>query len=162
METEDVLTGNRHIPLYHAKKNELKPEGIHIIFHLKRPLSENIVPIVVDNVLDTGHTAMAAVKALSSSDAILAVLCNTERYKDNKEANFVQVDNGLSQKTKGKKKSKAKKSVSTVKKKTIKEASRTENKKCCFREEVHRQCHKVKISPDGYRQWREGHPCPCF
>lgn len=129
METEDVLTGNRHIPLYHAKKNELKPEGIHIIFHLKRPLSENIVPIVVDNVLDTGHTAMAAVKALSFSDAILAVLCNTERYKDNKEANFVQVDNGLSQKTKGKKKSKAKKSVSTAKKKTIKEASRTENKK---------------------------------
>lgn len=129
METEDVLTGNRHIPLYHAKKNELKPEGIHIIFHLKRPLSENIVPIVVDNVLDTGHTAMAAVMALSSSDAILAVLCNTKRYKDNKEANFVQVDNGLSQKTKGKKKSKSKKSVSTAKKKTIKEASRTENKK---------------------------------
>ncbi len=133
MKTEDVLTGNRHIALYHAKKNEMKPDGIHIVFRLKRPLSEDIIPIVVDNVLDTGHTAMAAVKALSSSDAIVAVLGNTKRYKDNKEANFVQVDNGLSQKTKEKKRAKAKvkakKPVRTAKTKVIKKAPRKGNKK---------------------------------
>ena len=35
IETADVLTGNRHIALYHAKKNEMKPDGIPIVFHLK-------------------------------------------------------------------------------------------------------------------------------
>ena len=119
METADVLSGNRHIALYHAKKNEMKPEGIPIVFHLKRPIPENVIPIVVDNVLDTGHTAMAAVKALSSKETVLAVLGNTKRYEDNKEANFVQMDNGLSKRTKGKK---------TTKKKTTKKAARPAKK----------------------------------
>lgn len=125
MKTDDVLAGNRHIALYHAKKNEMKPNGIPIIFRLKHPLPENIVPIVVDNVLDTGHTAMAAVRALSSENTILAVLGNTNRYIDNKEANFVKIDNGLPKRTKGKKAGKAKKA--SAKKKTSKKKTTKKN-----------------------------------
>ena len=127
IETADVLTGNRHIALYHAKKNEMKPDGIPIVFHLKYPLPENIIPIVVDNVLDTGHTAMAAVKALASENTILAVLGNTQRYKDNKEASFIQLDNGLSKKTKGKKKGKSRKVLASAKKKSSKKNSVDKN-----------------------------------
>lgn len=125
MKTDDVLMGNRHIALYHAKKNEMKPNGIPIIFRLKHPLPENIVPIVIDNVLDTGHTAMAAVRALSSENTILAVLGNTNRYIDNKEANFVKIDNGLPKRTKGKKAGKAKKA--SAKKKTSKKKTTKKN-----------------------------------
>lgn len=120
MQTADVLTGNRHIALYHAKKNEMKADGIPIVFRQKEPLPENVIPIVVDNVLDTGHTAMAAVKALASEETILAVLGNTRRYADNKEACFVQMDKGLPQRTKGKKKGKSRITSDSAKKKTSK------------------------------------------
>lgn len=123
IETADILTGNRHIALYHAKKNAMKPDGIPIVFRLKHPLPENIIPVVVDNVLDTGHTAMAAVRALGCKNTILAVLGNTRRYLENREANFVQLDNGLKKSLKGKKKGKSRK-ASTVKKAAGKKSAR--------------------------------------
>ena len=89
--TADLLVGRHHLPLYEAKKNDMKPEGIRITYTLREPLPEGSTAILVDNVLDTGHTAWAAVKALGRADTRLAVLGNTRHYTLNDEVNFTQI-----------------------------------------------------------------------
>ena len=89
--TADLLQGTHHLPLYEAKKNDMKPEGIRITYTLRQPLPEGKTAILVDNVLDTGHTAWAAVKAIGRADTRLAVLGNTRHYTLNNEVNFTQI-----------------------------------------------------------------------
>lgn len=92
MRTADVLRGKHHLPLYQAKRNDMKAEGIRIDFRLICPIPKGVTPIIVDNVLDTGHTAWAAIKALGDPDTRLAVLGNTRHYTLNKEVNFAQMN----------------------------------------------------------------------
>jgi hypoxanthine phosphoribosyltransferase len=92
MRTANILKGNHHIALYHAKKNDMKPEGIRIDFLMKSPLPAGVTPIIVDNVLDTGHTAYAALRAVDNASAVLAVLGNTIHYTLNDEVTFTQLN----------------------------------------------------------------------
>jgi len=91
-DTLDLLQGTHHLALYEAKKNDMKPEGIRINFTLKAPLPNDVTPIVVDNVLDTGHTSWAAVVALGRPDTCLAVLGHTSHYTLNRNVNFTQLN----------------------------------------------------------------------
>lgn len=90
--TADLLSGNHHIPLYEAKKNDMLPGGIRIKYTMRQPLPEGRTAILVDNVLDTGHTAWAAIKAVGRADTMLAVLGNTRHYTLNDEVNFTQIN----------------------------------------------------------------------
>lgn len=92
METADLLQGKHHIPLYQAKRNDMKPEGIRIEYTLRKDMPKGVTPIIVDNVLDTGHTSWAAVRALGTPDTRLAVLGHTSRYLANKEVSFTQIN----------------------------------------------------------------------
>lgn len=89
--TANVLRGSHHLPLYEAKKNDMKPEGIPIRYCMHQPLPAGTTAILVDNVLDTGHTAWAAVKAIGKADTLLAVLGHTRHYTLNNEVNFTQI-----------------------------------------------------------------------
>ena len=77
----DILTCQPHTPLYDYKK----VNGIHNIptpsFSIKENLPQNKIPLVIDNVLDTGTTAYAAAQAFgTSSNARIAVLGNTDNF----------------------------------------------------------------------------------
>ena len=89
--TWDILSCRPHIPLYYAKKNDLRPEGIYLKLSLHRQVPEDITPIVIDNVLDTGHTAGAAVRVLGHPHAMLAVLGHTKNHLANRNCQFNQL-----------------------------------------------------------------------
>lgn len=90
--TADILTGNRHMSLNYAKRNDVLATGVPVVISLKSPLPKERV-ILVDNVLDTGHTAGAAIKAIGRDDTMLAVLSNTVKFKRNFAIEFKQFDN---------------------------------------------------------------------
>lgn len=76
----DILKSKPHTPQYYRKLKY----GIHgmslLRFWLSPCLPTGAKPILIDNVLDTGTTAMSAVRALDTN-ASLVVLGNTENYK---------------------------------------------------------------------------------
>lgn len=77
----DILTCQPHTPLYDYKK----VNGIHNIptpsFSIKESLPQDKIPLIIDNVLDTGTTAYAAAQAFgTSSNARIAVLGNTDNF----------------------------------------------------------------------------------
>lgn len=90
--TADILTGNRHMSLNYAKRNDVLATGVPVVISLKSPLPKERV-ILVDNVLDTGHTAGAAIKAIGRDDTMVAVLSNTVKFKRNFAIEFKQFDN---------------------------------------------------------------------
>ena len=86
--TWDILSCRPHMPLHYAKKNDLKPEGIYLKINLYRQVPEQFMPIVIDNVLDTGYTAGAAIKAVGHPNTMLAVLGHTKNHLTNKNYQF--------------------------------------------------------------------------
>ena len=76
----DILKGNPHQPLYNRKVekgiNSLHPFD----FTVTGKIPEGKFPILVDNVLDTGTTAMSAFRALGDSTK-LVVLGSTVNYR---------------------------------------------------------------------------------
>lgn len=92
MPAMDLLQGNRHIALYHAKRNDMKPEGIRITFALRHALPPGATAILVDNVLDTGYTAYAAWQAIGRSDTRLAVLGHTSHYTLNSKITYSPIN----------------------------------------------------------------------
>lgn len=88
--TWDILSCRPHMPLHYAKKNDLKPEGIYLKLNLYRQVPEQFTPIVIDNVLDTGYTAGAAIKAVGHPNTMLAVLGHTKNHLTNKNYQFSQ------------------------------------------------------------------------
>lgn len=76
--TWDILSSRPHMPLHYAKKNDLKPEGIYLKLSLYRQVPQMFTPIIIDNVLDTGYTAGATIKAVGHPDTMLAVLGHTK------------------------------------------------------------------------------------
>ena len=96
--TWDILSCRPHMPLHYAKKNDLKPEGIYLKLNLYRQVPEQFTPIVIDNVLDTGYTAGAAIKAVGHPHTMLAVLGHTKNHLTNKNYQFNQLATNMEKK----------------------------------------------------------------
>ena len=96
--TWDILSCRPHMPLHYAKKNDLKPEGIYLKLNLYRQVPEQFTPIIIDNVLDTGYTAGAAIKALNHPNTMLAVLGHTKNHQTNKNYQFNQLTTNMEKK----------------------------------------------------------------
>ena len=96
--TWDILSCRPHIPLHYAKKNDLKPEGIYLKLSLYRQVPRMFTPIIIDNVLDTGYTAGAAIKAVGHPDTMLAVLGHTKNHLTNKNYQFNQLATNMEKK----------------------------------------------------------------
>ena len=96
--TWDILSCRPHMPLHYAKKNDLKPEGIYLKLNLYRQVPEQFTPIVIDNVLDTGYTAGAAIKAVGHPSTMLAVLGHTKNHLTNKNFQFNQIPTNMEKK----------------------------------------------------------------
>lgn len=79
----DALASNAHTPLYDIKKENLSPETLPLHFYMIRSIPADRVPILIDNVLDTGHTARAAYEAMNRNDTRMAVLGDTHKFKLN-------------------------------------------------------------------------------
>jgi DNA mismatch repair ATPase MutS len=96
--TWDILFCRPHMPLHYAKKNDLKPEGIYLKLSLYRQVPRMFTPIIIDNVLDTGYTAGAAIKAIGHPDTMLAVLGHTKNHQTNKNYQFNQLTTNMEKK----------------------------------------------------------------
>ena len=96
--TWDILSCRPHMPLHYAKKNDLKPESIYLKLNLYRQVPEQFTPIVIDNVLDTGYTAGAAIKAVGHPNTMLAVLGHTKNHLTNKNYQFNQLATNMEKK----------------------------------------------------------------
>lgn len=99
--TWDILSCRPHMPLHYAKKNDLKPEGIYLKLSLYRQVPRMFTPIIIDNVLDTGYTAGAAIKAVGHPDAMLAVLGHTKNHLTNRNYQFNQLTTNMEKKQVG-------------------------------------------------------------
>jgi len=59
----DVLRGGSRPSLYDLKKKGIDPQSVDLGFHLIDDLPEG-TPVIVDNVVGTGHTARSALRAI--------------------------------------------------------------------------------------------------
>ena len=80
LEVSDVLEGKVHESLYNKKVREGLGSLRPFEFMLRGRIPEGKSPLLVDNVLDTGTTAMSAFRALGK-DTALVVLGSTVNYK---------------------------------------------------------------------------------
>lgn len=80
----DALASNTHEPLYLVKKANGSIDEVPLYFYRIRRVPRDKIPILIDNVLDTGHTAMAAYEALGRQDTLMAVLGDTHKFTPNK------------------------------------------------------------------------------
>lgn len=90
----DLLVGDAHRPLFDIKKEGLSPEMIDLRFRRIVDVPKGYTPILIDNVLDTGHTAMAAYKAIDHPDTRMAVLGDTHKFQYNNWNNVLYIPNG--------------------------------------------------------------------
>lgn len=80
----DALASNTHEPLYLVKKANGSLDEVPLYFYRIRRVPKDKTPILIDNVLDTGHTAMAAYEALGRQDTLMVVLGDTHKFTSNK------------------------------------------------------------------------------
>lgn len=98
----DALASNTHDPLYLVKKTNGSLDEMPLYFYRIRRLPRNKIPILIDNVLDTGHTAMAAYEAMGRQDTLMAVLGDTHKFTPNKWKSDIYplIDNNMASKKK--------------------------------------------------------------
>ena len=98
----DALASNTHDPLYLVKKANGSLDEVPLYFYRIRRLPRNKIPILIDNVLDTGHTAMAAYEAMGRQDTLMAVLGDTHKFTPNKWKSDIYplIDNNMASKKK--------------------------------------------------------------
>lgn len=88
IEVTDLLEGKEHVPFYGVKKyqgsNGLDPDKIDFGFKVKdgMQLPEGKVPVLVDNVLDTGKTISDSAKVLGAKERLALVFANTDNWKE--------------------------------------------------------------------------------
>lgn len=88
IEVTDLLEGKEHEPFYGVKKyqgsNGLDPDKIDFGFKVKdgMQLPEGKVPVLVDNVLDTGKTILDSAKVLGAKERLALVFANTDNWKE--------------------------------------------------------------------------------
>ena len=98
----DALASNTHEPLYLVKKANGSIDEVPLYFYRIRRVPRDKIPILIDNVLDTGHTAMAAYEALGRQDTRMAVLGDTHKFTPNKWKPDIYplIDNNMASKKK--------------------------------------------------------------
>lgn len=98
----DALASNTHEPLYLVKKANGSLDEVPLYFYRIRRVPKDKIPILIDNVLDTGHTAMAAYEALGRQDTRMAVLGDTHKFTPNKWKPDIYplIDNNMARKKK--------------------------------------------------------------
>ena len=98
----DALASNTHEPLYLVKKANGSLNEVPLYFYRIRRVPKDKIPILIDNVLDTGHTAMAAYEALGRQDTLMAVLGDTHKFTPNqwKPDIYPLIDNNMASKKK--------------------------------------------------------------
>lgn len=98
----DALASNTHEPLYLVKKANGSIDEVPLYFYRIRRVPRDKIPILIDNVLDTGHTAMAAYEALGRQDTLMAVLGDTHKFTPNKWKTDIYplIDNNMASKKK--------------------------------------------------------------
>ena len=98
----DALASNTHEPLYLVKKANGSLDEVPLYFYRIRRVPKDKIPILIDNVLDTGHTAMAAYEALGRQDTLMAVLGDTHKFTPNKWKTDIYplIDNNMASKKK--------------------------------------------------------------
>ena len=98
----DALASNTHEPLYLVKKANGSLDEVPLYFYRIRRVPKDKIPILIDNVLDTGHTAMAAYEAIGRQDALMAVLGDTHKFTPNqwKPDIYPLIDNNMASKKK--------------------------------------------------------------
>lgn len=98
----DALASNTHEPLYLVKKANGSLDEVLLYFYRIRRVPRDKIPILIDNVLDTGHTAMAAYEALGRQDTLMAVLGDTHKFTPNKWKTDIYplIDNNMASKKK--------------------------------------------------------------
>lgn len=98
----DALASNTHEPLYLVKKANSSLDEVPLYFYRIRRVPRDKIPILIDNVLDTGHTAMAAYEAMGRQDTLMAVLGDTHKFTPNKWKSDIYplIDNNMASKKK--------------------------------------------------------------
>ncbi|MES4920375.1 DNA mismatch repair protein MutS [Hoylesella timonensis] len=98
----DALASNTHEPLYLVKKANGSLDEVPLYFYRIRRVPMDKIPILIDNVLDTGHTAMAAYEAMGRQDTLMAVLGDTHKFTPNKWKTDIYslIDNNMASKKK--------------------------------------------------------------
>lgn len=98
----DALASNTHEPLYLVKKANGSLDEVPLYFYRIRRVPRDKIPILIDNVLDTGHTAMAAYEAMDRQDTLMAVLGDTHKFTPNKWKSDIYplIDNNMASKKK--------------------------------------------------------------
>lgn len=98
----DALASNTHEPLYLVKKANGSLDEVPFYFYRIRRVPRDKIPILIDNVLDTGHTAMAAYEAMGRQDTLMAVLGDTHKFTPNKWKSDIYplIDNNMASKKK--------------------------------------------------------------
>ena len=98
----DALASNTHEPLYLVKKANGSIDEVPLYFYRIRRVPRDKIPILIDNVLDTGHTAMAAYEAIGRQDTLMAVLGDTHKFTPNKWKPDIYplIDNNMASKKK--------------------------------------------------------------
>lgn len=98
----DALASNTQDPLYLVKKANGSLDEVPLYFYRIRRIPRNKIPILIDNVLDTGHTAMAAYEAMGRQDTLMAVLGDTHKFTPNKWKSDIYplIDNNMASKKK--------------------------------------------------------------
>ena len=98
----DALASNTHEPLYLVKKANGSIDEVPLYFYRIRRVPRDKIPILIDNVLDTGHTAMAAYEAMDRQDTLMAVLGDTHKFTPNKWKSDIYplIDNNMASKKK--------------------------------------------------------------
>ena len=98
----DALASNTHEPLYLVKKANGSLDEVPLYFYRIRRVPKDKIPILIDNVLDTGHTTMAAYEALGRQDTLMAVLGDTHKFTPNqwKPDIYPLIDNNMASKKK--------------------------------------------------------------
>lgn len=98
----DALASNTHELLYLVKKANGSLDEMPLYFYRIRRVPKDKVPILIDNVLDTGHTAMSAYEAIGRQDTLMAVLGDTHKFTPNqwKSDIYPLIDNNMASKKK--------------------------------------------------------------
>ena len=98
----DALASNTHEPLYLVKKANGSLDEVPLYFYRIRRVPRDKIPILIDNVLDTAYTAMAAYEAIGRQDTLMAVLGDTHKFTPNKWKSDIYplIDNNMASKKK--------------------------------------------------------------
>lgn len=85
----DILKCQPHEMLYSSKKEGMDMQQVELNFTKSGELPSSKIPILVDNVLDTGKTLTASIAVLNRADTMSAVLSHTTNYFKNTDNHFL-------------------------------------------------------------------------